>query len=289
MRRTTFAATAALLAFALRLHAEDLFAYDAKADLGLMTIGTEMRGEIAVQDIRFTAVPGSSTETKAYLVLPRGDGPFAGALWVHWLGEPATTNRAEFLEEAVGLASRGLVSLLVEGMWSEPKWYESRNPDEDYEHTIAQVIALRRAMDLLVSQSQVDRARLGFVGHDYGAMFGMLAAGADQRARTYVFVAATQSLEDWAFLAKQPVSKPEYLCKNAVFELTDALMRVKNASTLFQQGTKDIYVSRAATGVLLAAASSPKERKLYDTEHAMAAPQVKADRDLWLTRELKLK
>jgi dienelactone hydrolase len=290
MKRACVAAGAALVLFsASQLHADDLFLYDAKADLGLKTVGTEMRGDVAVQDIRFTAVPGSTDETRAYLVIPKGEGPFAGALWVHWLGEPATTNRSEFLEEAVALAGRGLASLLVEAMWSAPKWYENRNPDQDYDNSIQQVVALRRAMDLLVSQPQVDRARLGFVGHDHGAMYGMLAAAADQRARTYVFVAATQSLEDWAFLAKQPVSKPEYLCKNSVFELTDALMRVKNASTLFQNGTKDTYVSRASTAVLLAAAGSPKERKLYETEHAMATPEVKTDRDLWLVRELKLK
>lgn len=289
MLRPSLSASALLLALASPLQAEDLFAYDKAADLGLKSVGTEMRGDVAVQDLRFTAVPGSNVETKAYLVLPKGDGPFAGALWVHWLGEPKTTNRTEFLDEAVALAERGLVSVLPDAMWSQPNWYENRNPDDDYASTIAQVVALRRAMDLLLSQPNVDAKRIGFVGHDYGAMYGMLAGGADQRAKTYVYAAATQSLEDWAFLANQPASKPDYVCKNSVFQLTDALRRVRNASTLFQFATKDVYVSRASSGVLLSAAGSPKERKVYETDHAMALAPVKADRALWLVRELSLK
>jgi hypothetical protein len=99
-------------------------------------------------------------------------------------------------------------------------------------------------------------------------------------------VATAPSLSHWAFFANQPRSKVEYLRQNAVLELTDALRRVKNASTLFQFGTRDAYVSRADTAVLLGATQGPKERKLYDAEHDMALPQVAADRDAWLIKEL---
>jgi dienelactone hydrolase len=261
-----------------------LFDYDATADLKLRTAGVESRGSVTVTDLTFAG--GTGADVKAYLVAPSGSGPFAGVLWVHWLGEPATTNRTQFLSEAVDLAPRGFVSLLVEAMWAKPKWYEERVPEEDFDNSRRQVVALRRAMDVLQSQASVDKARLGVVGHDYGGMYTMLMAGADPRARTYVYVATVPSLSHWAFFARQPKSKVEYLRQNAVLELTDALRQVRNASTLFQFGTRDAYVSRADTAVLLGAAQPPRERKFYDAEHDMALPQIAADRDAWLIKEL---
>lgn len=264
-----------------------LFRYDAGADLKVVEAGVEKQGGASVHDLRFTPVLGRDP-VKAYLVVPDGKGPFAAILWVHWLGEPATTNRTEFLKEATELAPRGVVSLLPDAMWSAPDWYGNRVPEQDYDSSIRQVIALRRAMDLLLARPEVDKARVGFVGHDYGGMYGMMAAGVDNRARTYVYVAVVPSLHDWAFLARQPASKAAYVRQNADLELTDYLRRVKSASTLFQFASRDIYVSRADTAVLLAAAAAPKERRFYEADHSMAVPPAAADRDAWLLKELGL-
>ena len=264
-----------------------LFRYDPAADLKVEEAGVEKQGTVSVHDIRFTPVPGAEP-VKAYIVVPEGKGPFAGVLWVHWLGEPATTNRTQFLKEAVDLAPKGMVSLLVEGMWSAPDWYGKRVPEQDYDHSIRQVVALRRAMDLLLSRPDVDKARVGYVGHDYGGMYGMMANGVDRRARTYVYIAVVPSLNDWAFFARQPVSKAAYLRQNAPLELTDYLRQVKNASTLFQFANKDVYVSRADTQVVMGAASTPKERRFYEADHGMTVPEAVADRDAWLLKELGL-
>jgi dienelactone hydrolase len=262
-----------------------LFRYDAAASLAVQEVGAEKQGTVTVRDIRFTPAAGAEP-VKAYLVVPEGAGPFAGVLWVHWLGEPATTNRTQFLKEAVDLAPKGVLSLLVEGMWSAPDWYGNRVPEKDYDNSIRQVIALRRAMDLLVSTPHVDKARLGYVGHDYGGMYGMMANGVDGRAKTYVYIAVAPSLNHWAFFARQPVSKAAYLRQNAPLELTDYLRQVKNASTLFQFANKDVYVSRADTQVVLAAAAEPKKRVFYEADHGMAVPEAAADRDAWLLKEL---
>jgi len=129
-------------------------------------------------------------------------------------------------------------------------------------------------MDLLAAQPGVDKPRLGFVGHDYGGRYGMIMAGVDPRAKTCVYVAVAPSLSHWAFFARQPRSKTEYLRQNAPLELTDYLRQVKSASTLFQFALRDTYVSRADTAVVLAAAPTPKERKFYDAEHSMTKAAV---------------
>ena len=283
-----------LLAFSLTAQAQSatevaartaLFRYNDGSRVAVNEVSSEQRGDVTVLDMTFS--PGPGREIKAYLVVPKGNGPFAGILWVHWLGEEKS-NRTQFLEEAVALAPKGAVSLLVDAMWSAPEWFGNRNPEKDYENSIRQVIELRRAVDLLVSQSKVDKTRIGFVGHDFGAMYGMLMAGVDQRMNTFVFIAATQSLNDWAFLGPQPKSKAAYLKQNSNLELTDYLRQVRNASKLFQFGKSDSYVSQADAAVLFAAAPEPKQRKLYEASHKMELNEIVKDRDEWLVKQLKL-
>lgn len=283
-----------LLAISLTAHAQSadeassravLFRYNDRAAVTVKEVSAEQRGDVTVRDITFAPAPGR--EIKAYLVVPSGNGPFAGVLWVHWLGEEKS-NRTQFLDEAVELAPQGAVSLLVDAMWSAPRWFGSRIPEKDYENSIRQVIDIRRALDLLLSQSNVDKARVGFVGHDFGAMYGMIMAGVDQRINTFVFIAPTQSLNDWAFLGPQPKSKAAYLKQNSNLELTDYLRQVRNASKFFQFGKGDFYVSQADAAVLFAAATEPKQRKLYEASHKMELNEIKNDRDEWLIKQLKL-
>ena len=56
---------------------------------------------------------------------------------------------------------------------------------------------LRRALDVLLAQPGIDRGRVAFVGHDFGAMYGVLAAAVDPRIKAFVFMAGTQSFSDW--------------------------------------------------------------------------------------------
>jgi len=265
-----------------------LFAYDTHADLAIQERGVEQRDAVAIHDLSFIAEPGAKQRINAYLVVPPGKGAHAGVLWVHWLGEPKTSNRTQYLDEAVALAAQGVESLLVDAMWSDPDWYAKRDPEQDFDASIRQTIALRRAMDLLASRPGIDAKRLGYVGHDFGGMYGMLAAGVDRRAKTYVFMAVAPSLLEWAFFASQPKSKIDYIRKNAPLELSEFVHRIDNASVLFQFAKNDAYVSRASTGVLLNAANAPKERKFYEADHAMNKPEIAQDRDAWLLKELNL-
>src|ERR1700712_1930677 len=151
-------------AIAQPLSAEtDLFAYDKSAPLALHEVGKEQRGAAMIHDITFV---GTKTPVNAYLVTPAIPGPYAAILYVHWLGEPKTTKRTEFLDEAVKFAGQGAISLLVDAMWAESDWYGKRIPEEDHDRSIRQVIELRRAMDLLSVQPGVDPHRIALVAHD---------------------------------------------------------------------------------------------------------------------------
>lgn len=263
-----------------------LFTYDDIADFDVQVIETRQQDNVIVEDISFIGVPDKS-RVSAYLVRPSsGDGPFAGILWAHWLGEEKS-NREEFLEEAVSMASDGVISLLVDAMWSAPSWYTNRDLDQDHTNGIAQVIELRRAMTLLSAQSNIDEARMGFVGHDYGGMYGTLMAAADQKAKSYVFIAVTPSFYDWAFYTRQPESIEAYHAQNDALEPTLHLPQIKDASFLFQFAEHDFYVPEVKRQQYYEAAPEPRKMIVYpEAEHNMTLPEIRADRQMWLRAEL---
>ncbi len=274
--------------FALATESPDApFNYDHAAPLHTREIGHETRGGALIRDLTFTP---ADQPVKAYLVSPiAGSAPHAAILYVHWLGEPTTTNRTEFLEEAVTLASHGVISLLVDAMWAEPKWYPNRVPENDYAHAIRQVIELRRAMDLLLSQPGIDAQRLAFVAHDFGAMYGMLASSFDRRAKTYVFMAGIPHFIDWFLFAQQPKDLAAYRLQIAPLDPVNFVGRLAPASVFFQFANTDQYVSAAQAAEFYAAAGPRKHMATYNANHDLHTAEVAADRVAWLERELELK
>jgi hypothetical protein len=90
------------------------FDYDRGAPLDVREIGVEQRGDIAIHDVSYTSPKGG--RVPAYLVVPKGRGPFAAVIWGHWYWENSPMrNRKEFLDEAVAFATCGVVSLLTDG------------------------------------------------------------------------------------------------------------------------------------------------------------------------------
>ncbi len=263
-----------------------LFDYDRSAPLNVQENGREVRGDAVVVDLTFTP---AGRPVDAYLVTPASaTGPHAAILFAHWLGEPATTNRTQFLEEGVALAGRGVVSLLVEGMWAEPGWYKNRIPEEDHAHAVRQVIELRRAMDLLLQQPNIDPRRVGFVGHDFGAMYGMMAEALDRRARTCVFMAPTPHFVDWFLFRQQPRDRASYEAQLATIDPVRFVGTLSPASVFFQFASRDFYVTAEEAAEFYAAARPRKHQATYDAEHDLGSREVAADRLAWLARELEL-
>src|SRR6185369_7553525 len=85
------------------------FDYDAKAPLDLKIISSQKRGDVTVYDITYASPKGG-------VVPATGKGPFAAVVWGHgyWTNSEMR-NRKQFLDEAIALASAGVVSLLTDG------------------------------------------------------------------------------------------------------------------------------------------------------------------------------
>jgi predicted esterase len=224
------------------------------------------------------------------LIAPPNPSRAPAVLWVHWLGEPATTNHTEFLSDAQELAKRGVVSLLIDMPWSEKGWFTTiRRPETDTRDIIAQVMTLRRALDCLTAVHGVDASRLAYVGHDFGAMDGALLLAVDDRPQYAVLMAPTLSFWEWNLLGKQPDDHAAYVARMSAFDLPGWLAKGKQRATLLQFGQDDEYVSQA-TGIAIRNATPNRDRtfKAYKLDHALNDATVRDDRRAWLIQHLGL-
>src|SRR6266852_494594 len=149
------------------------FDYDRHAPLGLKQSGVQHREHADVYDITYASPKGGVVP--AYLVVPRGRGPFAAVVWGHWYwGNSSMRNRRQFLDEAIVLAQAGVVSLLTDGPVARPGHIESNDPLDERVATdfLQQVIDMRRGVDVLLARRDVDPKRIAFVGHSYKAGIG---------------------------------------------------------------------------------------------------------------------
>jgi pimeloyl-ACP methyl ester carboxylesterase len=175
-------------------------------------------------------------------------------------------------------------------MWSDPNWYQDgRTLESDYDDAIRQVIELRRALDVLLSQPQIDTERVAYVGHDFGAMYGSVMAGVDHRASAYVLIAGASDFNQWMLFGvpEDQTGLDDYKAQMA--ELAPArFIGLADAPVLFQFGTEDFYTPQEDIDAFVAGAAEPKQVKLYDTEHAMDLPEIRADRLIFLIEQLGL-
>jgi dienelactone hydrolase len=242
-----------------------------------------------VQGVTLLLGAPGATPTNAVLIAPPGALKNAPAvLWAHWLGEPATTNHTEFMADAQELAKRGVVSLLLDMPWSQKDWFRSgRSPETDYADTIAQVVTLRRALDCLTAIPGVDKSRIAYVGHDFGAMDGALLLAVDDRPQYVVLMTPTLSYWEWYLLGKQPADPAAYVAQMSAFDLPGWLAKGKQKATLLQFGQNDEYVAQA-TGIALRNAVPNRDRtfKAYKLDHALDDVTARDDRRAWLIAHL---
>ena len=257
-----------------------LLAYDESAPLGLVEKKSKGRSGAEVVDVVYAA---GDRQVSAYLVRPKGK-PRAAVLWAHWYGEEANTNRTEFLPEAVSLAKDGVVSLLPQGYFP---WQAdvSENAAEDRQLAIEQIIELRRGLDLL--QQEATDVPLGFVGHDYGAMFGA-ALVADKRPQAYVLMAPDATFSNW-FLKYfvRSASKTELDEALAPLDPVNNVGEAAPAKILFQFAKSDRYVPYYVADELTEAAGSAAEAKSYESGHELN-DEARQDRLAWLREQLGL-
>jgi cephalosporin-C deacetylase-like acetyl esterase len=246
--------------------------------------------DATVRQVTYAQLDGS--RNAATLVLPAAGSraPHPAILYLHWYEPPRpTSNRTEFLAEAVELAAGGTVSLLVDTPWAAEQWFPKRDAAKDYEFTIQMTKDVRRALDVLLAQPDIDTTRVAVVGHDFGAMWGALAAAADPRVTHFVYMAGTRSFTDWYLFApkKEGTEKDAFVARLAPLDPIAALRKISPRPVLLQFGTKDKFVDNDAAKAMGDAVTGPKTFKTYEFEHELTYG-ARLDRLAWLEEQFKI-
>ena len=227
----------------------------------------------------------------AELFSSQADEVCAAILYVHWYEpESPDSNRSQFVEEAKEMARDGAVCLLVETMWSDPDFFIKRTQAEDIENSVQEVTNIRHAIDLLLSQPNVDAKRFAFVGHDFGGMYGVLAGGLDQRPTHYVVMAATPRFPDWYLYAPklEGDARETFIRQFATLDPIAHIPNISPAPVLFQFGTDDPHVPKDRAEEFFNAAREPKKIHWYESGHGLD-DQATRDRKKWLKEKLRLR
>jgi predicted esterase len=265
-----------------------LFNYDSALPLDVREAGRRADSGVLLRDITYATLTGGTNA--ATLVTPKMPPvkPAPAILFVHWYGPPApTSNRTQFIPDGVALARQGVTSLLIDTPWSEPKWFPTRKGEEDYTRSVQQVRDLRRALDVLLAQPGIDRTRVAYVGHDFGAMYGTLAAVVDPRVTHFVFMAGTASFSDW-FLYRPKLegeAREKFVAQLAPLDPVRWVPKLRGP-VLMQFADTDEHVSTARREQLATAAPKGAEVRVYRAGHELSEESTR-DRLAWLRKTLR--
>ena len=274
-----------------------MFDYDRSLPLDVKEIRVEARKGASVHDISYHSPKGG--RVTAYLVVPSARRQkFAGVIFMH--SRPGSRNN--FLDEALSLAEVGAVSLLIDAPFSRAG--ESKRefdptvtkPEIDRDIYIQTVIDMRRGVDLLVSRSDIDPKRIGFVGHSYGAHTGAVLAGVERRIKAYVIMAGAPSLTEFLRTSTLPAivktrdsltkeQQDNYFNTLAVVDPINYIGHVAPAAQFLQFGKTDGYPTEEKAKLYSEKASKPKLVKFYDAGHALN-DEAKRDRAAWLSEQI---
>jgi dienelactone hydrolase len=261
------------------------FGYDAKAPLRYADHGriNKRSYPIAVQDVSFES--GGRT-IQGYLLLPRGSGRHPAVVFVHGSGG----DRSELLGQAAELAGRGVVALTI----TAPSYTVTSSPStlegllaQARSLTVNDVVAVRRAVDVLQTLQAVDSKRIGYVGWSAGARLGAIVAAAEPRIKALVLVSAGADPLS-AFVAHAPPDAKGRV-RNVLGSIDPLryIARARSGSLLLEDGRRDEVVPRAALLNVVRAAPSGTAVKWYDAAHALNA-QAYRDAFVWLAKKLPI-
>jgi pimeloyl-ACP methyl ester carboxylesterase len=235
--------------------------------------------------VRDTTFGAGDASVDAYVVEPGEGSPRAGILFLHWLGDHRS-DRTQFLSEANEYAALGVRSVMPAG---HLPWVTGpTDAPTDIANIELEQRRLRAALDGLAA-GLPKGAPIALVGHDFGAMHGLLLAARNpRRFKAAVLIAATPRWGDW-FLRfwKLEVDRFDYLGALAPLDPIEAA-RGLQANALWQFSERDYFIAPMSAVELARAAPGETAIEWYTADHAMRSPKARAARRTFLRRELRL-
>jgi dienelactone hydrolase len=262
--------------------ASDPVADDQGAPLALERGTKTERDGVEVEEISYAS---GDDRVEGYLVSPPDtDGKLPAVVFLHGSGD----DRTEQLDTAVALAKRGAVAMTI----TAPSRGKTAPPGATGEELVrwqggtiaADVVAARRAFDVLTADDRVDDDRLGLVGWSMGGRLASIVAGTDDRVRATVLMSVGAAPVE-AYVQNAPAELQDVV--REALEPIDPLSHVGDATgaILVQAGRQDSIVPRAALEAVVDAAPEGTKVEWYPADHALN-DQARSDRLDWISDQL---
>lgn len=248
---------------------ERQFAYDPTLPLDVQTGTAVDDGTVTVTPISYAI--DSAHRATGSVVVPDSAGPYAGIVFSPYRGG----GHGRFEQEAIDLASRGAVALSLDDLAGSYPTFTIA----DRWQTIRRVIALRRAIDVLLARGDVDPARIGFAGISDGGELGGILVGIDHR------VVAADLMSGGGVW--DPGGIPAYRRRMALLDPVLYVGHAAPSSLLFQSGYSDRLVPAKDARTYQKAGSAPKLVRWYAAPHQLDETAT-LDSEHWLAAKLRL-
>ena len=209
------------------------------------------------------------------VVTPDRKSVIGGVLFLHWFDPQAEDgNRTQFAFEAAELAEHGVASVLpqLEFPWSA----DPTDSSSDRAQIEGELARLNAAVDLLAGIGANPNV---LVGHDFGAMHGLLLMARDERLGAGVFVAPANRWADW-FLRFWAIAEDriDYMRAMRPLDPIEHVGSLAPRPLLFQFADSDYFIAGMDAAELYRAAGEPKRIESYDADHAMRNEKARQDR-----------
>jgi dienelactone hydrolase len=263
---------------------EDLaaqFAYDASAPLGIVERSSVPDGTLTVRDIEFSGA--KSGRARAYVITPGANGPHPAMVFV----AGSNQRREDIRAEALGVARRGVVALLLEQSQianARPQIWTFTA--QDREEAVDTVIDVRRAIDLLAARTDVDPARIGYYGFSYGAWLGSISGAVDKRVGLLVLRSGGPQILAEIALASARTLTPDY---TGLMGTVDQMSYAPSIAVpvLVQNGSRDTTYTAEQMRAWQERIGGTKTMKTYDAGHTLDAT-ANADALAWIAERWRL-
>jgi dienelactone hydrolase len=261
------------------------FVYDTAQPLRFLDRGRANENyPIAVDDVSYTS---GRDRISAYLIRPPGKrGRLPAVVYLHG----AQGDRSELLVQSTWIAARGAIALTITAPSSvvpEPqvKGVQFLRWQADIQKR--DVVAVRRAVDLLSARPDVDPKRIGFVGWSAGSHTGAILAGIEPRLQAVVLMSCgVAPVSEYAALAGQALRAPIRRYLGSIDPLR-YIRRAQASSLLLQDGRADTVVPRAALLTVVQATPPGSRVRWYDAGHALNNRAYR-DQLAFLAKKLKV-
>ena len=257
------------------------FAYDGSEPLAF-----EERGPLAGggRDISFHS---GDDRIDGYLLLPPTDQRRPAVIFLHGAGG----DRRQLLDQASAWAKRGGVALTVTAPSSYARPPAGLGADDalkwQRDLAVRDVVAVRRAVDMLSTLPEVDASRTGFVGWSAGGRTGAILAGVEGRIDAFVLMSAG-AVPIQRYVDAAPADL-KFRVRTLLGEADPLryIARARADTLLLQDGSADQVVPRAALVALDRRAPQGTDVRWYPAGHELDTAAYVEQLD-WLAERLDL-